>query len=134
MSFTTNKRTSYYKVMLFGLKNAGATYQRLVNRVFEAQIGRSIEVYVDDILVKSLKSNEHLEDLKETLITLRRYQMKLNPTKCGFIMSGGKFIGFMVSHRGIEANPKKLKTILDMKPPRITKEVQRLAKRVATLS
>lgn len=76
-----------------------------------------MEVYVDDMLVKSLRTEEHLEDLEETLSTLRRYQMKLNLIKCTFIVSVEKFLGLMISHRGIEANPKKVKAILDMKPP-----------------
>ena len=93
--------------MPFGLKNAGATYQRLVNRMFNNQIGRNVEVYVDDMLVKSKEEEDHLDDLKETFNTLRQYIMKLNPSKCAFGVSSGKFLGFMVSQRGIEANPKK---------------------------
>ena len=109
--------------MSFGLKNARATYQRLVNHMFRPQIGRNIEVYVDDMLVKSLDEGKHLDDLQETFNTLRRYNMKLNPNKCAFGVALGKFLGFMVSHRGIEENPKKIKAILDMKPPQSIKEV-----------
>jgi hypothetical protein len=104
-SFITNRGLYCYNMMPFGLKNAGATYQRLVNRMFRDQIGWIVEVYVDDILVKSRKAISHLADLKETFNTLRRYQMKLNPAKCAFSVSSGKFLGFMVSSRGIEANP-----------------------------
>ena len=103
--------------MPFGLKNAGATYQRLVNHMFRPQIGRNVEVYVDDMLVKSLDEGKHLDDLQETFNTLRRYNMKLNPSKCAFGVASGKLLGFMVSHRGIEANLEKIKAILDMKPP-----------------
>ena len=103
--------------MPFGLKNAGATYQRLVNHMFRPQIGRNVEVYVDDMLVESLDEGKHLDDLQETFNTLRRYSMKLNPSKCAFGVASGKFLGFMVSHRGIEANSEKIKAILDMKPP-----------------
>ena len=109
--------------MSFGLKNARATYQRLVNHMFRPQIGRNIEVYVDDMLVKSLDEGKHLDDLQETFNTLRRYNMKLNPNKCAFGVALGKFLGFMVSHRGIEENPKKIKAILDMKHPQSIKEV-----------
>ena len=109
--------------MSFGLKNARATYQRLVNHMFRPQIGRNIEVYVDDMFVKSLDEGKHLDDLQETFNTLRRYNMKLNPNKCAFGVALGKFLGFMVSHRGIEENPKKIKAILDMKPPQSIKEV-----------
>ena len=94
--------------MPFRLKNAGATYQRLVNKMFSKQIGRNMEVYVDDMLVKSREEIAHLDDLKEMFATLRQYQMKLNPSKCTFGVSSGKFLGFMVSQRGIEANPEKV--------------------------
>ena len=97
-----------YKVMPFGLKNAGATYQRLVNHIFRPQIGRNVEVYVDGMLVKSIDEGSHLDDLQETFETLRQYKMKLNPSKCAFGVSSGKFLGFMVLQRGIEVNPDKI--------------------------
>ena len=120
--------------MPFGLKNAGATYQRLMNRMFHHQIGRNVEVHVDDMLVKTKDEVKHLEDLNETFETLRRYRMKLNLNKCVFGVSSGKFLGFMVSQRGIEANPDKIKAVLEMTPPRTTKEVQSLTGRVAALN
>ena len=120
--------------MPFGLKNAGVTYQRLVNHMFRPQIGRNVEVYVDDMLVKSLDEGKHLDDLQETFNTLGQYNMKLNPSKCAFGVASGKFLGFMVSHRGIDANPEKIKAILDMKPPQNVKEVQSLTERVAALN
>ena len=83
--------------MPFGLKNAGVTYQRLMNKVFAHQIGRNIQVYVDDMLAKILRENNHLNDLQETFNTLRSYNMKLNPSKCAFGVTVGKFLGFMVS-------------------------------------
>ena len=92
--------------------------------MFRPQIGRNVEVYVDDMLVKSLDEGRHLDDLQETFNTLRRYNMKLNPSKCAFGVALGKFLGFMVSHRGIEANPEKIKSILDMKPSQNIKEIQ----------
>ena len=103
-SFVTNQGLFCYKVMPFGLKNAGVTYQRLVNHMFRPQIGWNVEVYVDDMLVKNQDEEIHLDDLQETFDTLRQYSMKLNPSKCAFGVSSGKFLGFMVSHRGIEAN------------------------------
>ena len=87
----------YYKVMPFGLKNAGATYQRLVNKMFNKQIGRNMEVYVDDMLVKSKEKLAHLNNLKETFATFKQYQMRLNLRKCVFGVASGKFLGFMVS-------------------------------------
>ena len=120
--------------MPFGLKNAGATYQRLVNQMFKKQIGRNVKVYVDDMLVKSKKEEDHLDDLRETFNTLRQYNMKLNPSKCAFGVSSGKFLRFIVSQRGIEANPKKDMAILEMSSPRTTKEMQSLTGRVAALN
>ena len=120
--------------MPFGLKNAGATYQRLVNHMFRPQIGQNVEVYVDDMLVKSQDKEIHLDDLQETFDTLRQYNMKLNPSKCAFRVSSGKFLGFMVSYRGIEVNLDKIQAILDMKPPQNIKEVQSLTERVAALN
>uniref|UniRef100_A0A2N9F3Z1 Uncharacterized protein n=1 Tax=Fagus sylvatica TaxID=28930 RepID=A0A2N9F3Z1_FAGSY len=111
-SFITSRGLFCYKVMPFGLKNAGATYQQLMNRMFHDQIGRNVEVYNDDMLVKSKEEDGHLDDLRETFKTLRKYQMKLNPSKCAFGVYSGKFLGFMVSQRGIEANPDKIKAIL----------------------
>ena len=123
-----------YKVMPFELKNAGATYQRLVNKMFSKQIGRNMEVYVDDMLVKSKEELVHLDDLKETFATLRQYQMKLNPSKCAFGVASEKFLGFMVSQRGIKANPEKVQAILDMASPKTVKEVQNLTGRIAALN
>ena len=94
--------------MPFGLKNAGATYQRLVNKMFVRQIGWNVEVYIDDMLVKSKEEDHHLNDLRETFETLCLYRVKLNPSKCMFGVLSGKFLGFMVSQRGVEANPDKI--------------------------
>ena len=83
--------------MPFGLKNTGATYQRLMNKMFTHQIGRNVQVYVNDMLVKSLHENNHLDNLQETFDTLQSYNMKLNPSKCVFGVIAGKFLGFMIS-------------------------------------
>ena len=112
IAFVTNQGLYCYKVMPFGLKNAGAMYQRLVNQMFKKQIGKNVEVYVNDMLVKSKEEEDHLDDLKETFNTLRQYSMKLNPSKCAFGVSLGKFLGFIVSQKGIEANPEKVRAIL----------------------
>ena len=96
-SFVTSQGLFCYKVMPFGLKNAGATYQRLMNRMFAHQIGRNVQVYVDDMLVKSIRENDHLSDLQETFDTLQLYNTKLNPNKCVFGVTTRKFLGFMVS-------------------------------------
>ena len=111
IAFITSQGLYCYKVMPFGLKNARATYQRLVNKMFNKQIGRNMEVYVDDMLVKSKEKLAHLDDLRETIATLKPYQMKLNPSKCVFRVASSKFLGFMVSQRGIEANSEKVQAI-----------------------
>ena len=91
--------------------------------MFSKQIGRNVEVYVDDMLVKSKEEEDHLENLKETFNTLRQYSMKLNLPKCAFGVSSGKFLGFMVSQKGIEANLEKVRAILEMSSPKTIKEV-----------
>ncbi|KAL0461245.1 UNVERIFIED_CONTAM: hypothetical protein Slati_0012100 [Sesamum latifolium] len=133
-SFITSEGTFCYVAMPFGLKNAGATYQRLVDKIFRPQIGRNVEVYVDDMLVKSKKAADHVKDLEETFSVLRKYKLKLNPAKCAFGVQGGRFLGFMVTQRGIEANPLKIKAIIDMKAPTCLNEAQRLTGRIAALS
>ena len=122
-SFVTVQGTYCYRVMPFGLKNVGATYQRLVNRMFQKQIGTTMEVYIDDMLVKSTTVELHIAHLSEAFQILRNYNMKLNPAKCAFGVSTGKFLGFIVNHRGIEANPDKIKAALDMPSPSGIKEV-----------
>ena len=93
-----------------------------------------MEVYVDDMLVKSKRADSHLDVFRETFNTMRKYQMRLNPAKCVFGVSSGKFLRFMVSQRGIEVNPEKVKVILDITSPRKVKEVQRLTRQVAALN
>ena len=133
-SFVTAQGNYCYLVMPFGLKNAGATYQRLVNRMFQKQIGTTMEVYIDDMLVKSTTIELHISHLSEAFQILRNYNMKLNPAKCAFGVSAGKFLGFIVNRRGIEANPDKIKAVLDMPSPLGIKEVQRLTGRITALS
>ena len=133
-AFVTSQGLYCYRVMPFRLKNAGATYQRLVNQMFKKQIRRNVEVYVDDMLVKSKEEEDHLNDLKEMFNTLRQYNMKLSPSKCAFGVSSGKFLEFMVSQKGIEVNPEKLRAILKISSPKMTKEVQSLTGRVAALN
>ena len=116
-SFVTSQDLFCYKVMPFRLKNTGETYQRLVNHMFRPQIGRNVEVCIDNMLVKSQDEEKHLDNLQETFDTLRQYNMRLNPNKCAFGVLSGKFLGFMVSHKGIEANPNKIQAVLNMKPP-----------------
>ena len=122
-TFITSQGLYCYRVIPFDLKNARATYQRLVNQMFSKQIGRNVEVYVDDMLVNSKEEENHLDDLKEMFDTLKQYNMKLNPDKSAFEVSSSKFLGFMLSQRRIEVNPEKVKAILDMSFPKTIKEV-----------
>ena len=133
-SFVTGQGTYCYRVMPFGLKNVRATYQRLVNKMFQKQIGASMEVYIDEMLVKSTTAKLHIAHLSEAFQILRKYNMKLNPAKCAFRVSAGKFLGFIVNNRGIEANPDKIKAVIDIPPPSNIKEVQRLTGRIVALS
>ncbi|KAL1346027.1 hypothetical protein AAHE18_08G159100 [Arachis hypogaea] len=133
-AFITPGGTFCYKVMPFGLKNVGATYQRLMNRIFHDLIGKTVEVYVDDILAKTTRPDDLLNDLASVFASLRQHGMRLNPLKCAFAMEAGKFLGFMITQRGVEANPEKCQAILRMKSPGSIKEVQRLVGRLASLS
>ncbi|CAL9012379.1 unnamed protein product, partial [Prunus brigantina] len=114
--------------------NAGATYQRLVNSIFAPLIGNTMEVYVDDMLVKSRTTDQHIPNLSAMFTILKQYKMRLNPTKCAFGVASGKFLGFMISQRGIEANPEKIQAILDMAIPKTVKDIQSLTGRVAALT
>ncbi|KAI5335271.1 hypothetical protein L3X38_025404 [Prunus dulcis] len=133
-AFITDKGLYCYNVMQFGLKNAGATYQGLVNKIFAGYIGNIMEVYVDDMLVKSRTAEEHLQNLSIMFGILKDYRMRLNPKKCTFGVSSRKFLGFMISQRGIEANPEKIKAIIDMEGLKTTKDIQSLTGRVAALT
>ena len=133
-TFITNMCLFCYRVMSFGLKNTGATYQRLVNKIFKPLISHTMEVYVDDMITKSKEPRDHVKHLEKTFELLRTYEMKLNPDKCAFGVSSGKFLGFLVSHRGIKANPKKIRVATQMRCPRTVKEVQSLTGKLAALN
>ncbi|XP_065049759.1 uncharacterized protein LOC135679706 [Musa acuminata AAA Group] len=133
-TFITNLGVYFYKVMSFGLKNASATYQRAVDKMFAWQIGRNIEVYMDDMIVKSHVPTDHLAVLFETFATLRSFGLRLNPAKCAFGVGLGKFLGFMVHERGIDIDPEKVQAIIDMQAPRTVKDLQRLNGRLVALS
>ncbi|GAA0173042.1 hypothetical protein LIER_26742 [Lithospermum erythrorhizon] len=116
-AFITEYGLYCWKVMPFGLKNVGATYQRMVNSIFSTQIGKNKEIYVDNMLVKSKVKVDHLENLRETFEQLRKSKLRINPDKCSFGVTLGKFLGYMISEREIEPNPDKIKEILNMQPP-----------------
>nr|CAN71093.1 hypothetical protein VITISV_000384 [Vitis vinifera] len=132
-AFITPHDLYCYRVMPFGLKNAGATYQRLMTNIFKPLIGHTVEVYIDDIVVKSKTREEHVLHLQEVFHLLRKYSMKLNPSKCVFGVSAGKFLGFMVSQRGIEVSPDQIKAVMETPPPRSKKELQSLTGKLVAL-
>ena len=103
-AFVTPIENYHYKVMPFGLKNAGSTYQRMMTRMFELQMGKSIKVYIDDMVVKSKLVSDHMRDLGDIFGILRKYKLRLNVSKCSFGVGSGKFLGYMVTHRGIEVS------------------------------
>ena len=122
-AFMTELSCYCYTVMPFGLKNANATYQRLMNRVVTPMIGRNVQAYVDDMVVTSHVKDQHATDLEELFTTIANYRLKLNPEKCVFRVEAGKFLGFLLTERGIEANPEKCAAILTMRSPISVKEV-----------
>ncbi|XP_070681725.1 uncharacterized protein [Malus domestica] len=115
-----------YLVMPFGLKNAGATYQRAMNAIFHDLIGQSMEVYIDDIVVKSKTEEQHLEDLKQTLAMMRIHKLKMNPKKCAFGVRAGNFLGFLVHQRGVEVDKNKSRAIMGSPSPTNKVQLQRL--------
>ena len=104
-SFVTPVGNYHYKVIPFGLKNARSTYQRMMTKMFEAQMGKNIEVYIDDMVLKSKMESKHIRDLIDIFQILRGHKLRLNASKCSFGVGSGKFLGYMVTYRGIEVNP-----------------------------
>jgi hypothetical protein len=125
-SFITPSGTYCYLRMPEGLKNAGGSFSRMTSKVLNSQIGRNVLTYVDDIIVKSTKQENHIADLQETFASFRKAGLKLNPEKCVFEVKKVKFLRCLVSIKGIEANPRKIEAILRMEPPRTRKGAQRL--------
>ena len=105
IAFITPIGNYHYKVMLFGLKNAGSTYQRMMTRMFEPQLGKNIEVYIDNMVVKSKLESEHVNNLGNIFEILRRHKLRLNASKCSFGVRSGKFLEYMVTHHRIKVNP-----------------------------
>jgi hypothetical protein len=120
--------------MLFGLKNADATYQRDIQACFKRQLNKNVEAYVDDVVIKTRNSDTLIANLEETFASLREYRWKLNPNKCVFGVPLGKLLGFIISHCSIEANPEKISAITKMKAPTCIKDVQKLTGCMAALN
>ena len=125
-SFVTPVGNYHYKVMPFGLKNAGSTYQRMMTKMFKARMGKNIKVYIDDMVVKSKIVSEHIGDLTSIFRILREHKLRLNASKCSFGVGSGKFFGYMMTHRGIEINLDQVKAINNLQPPQNPREVQKL--------
>jgi len=120
--------------MPFGLKNPGATYQRLMDKILAPMIGQNVQTYVDDMVVTSEEKDQRIVDLEELSTMIVKYNKKLNPEKCVFRVGAGKFLGFLLTEKGIEANPDKWATIIGMRSPVSVKEVQQLIGRMTSLS
>nr|GEZ77866.1 reverse transcriptase domain-containing protein [Tanacetum cinerariifolium] len=133
-AFHTRHGVYCYTKMPFGLKNAGATYQRLMDKAFESQMGRNIELYVDDLVVKSYTETEIVRDIEETFQTLRKINMKLNPKKCSFGLAEGVFLGYVITPKGIKPCPDKTAAVLQLPSPQTIKEVQSLNGKLASLN
>ncbi|GKA30206.1 reverse transcriptase domain-containing protein [Tanacetum coccineum] len=133
-AFHTSQGVYCYTKMPFGLKNAGATYQRLVDNAFEGQVGRNLEVYVDDLVIKSHTEDELVRDIVETFRALRKINMKLNPKKCTFGATEGMFLGYLIEPDGIKPCPEKTKAVIQLPSPRTMKEVQSLNGKLAGLN
>ncbi|KAJ1700967.1 hypothetical protein LUZ63_000746 [Rhynchospora breviuscula] len=133
-SFLIERGIYYYKVMPFGLKNAGAEYQRMVNKLFQKELGKIMEAYIDDMVVKSCLGREHVEHLERVFAKMKAVGMRLNPKKSFFCVGSGKFLGFIVSERGIEMHPRKCQAIMGMEAPKTVKGVQELTGQIAALS
>jgi hypothetical protein len=117
-------------VMTFGLKNAGATYQRAMNLIFHELLGNTVEVYIDDIVVKSAEFSSHIDDLRKAFDKIRRYGLKMNTRKCAFGVSPGKFLGFIIHEHGIEVDPGRIKSIRNVGPPTCKVEVQKFLSKI----
>nr|GFC72225.1 reverse transcriptase domain-containing protein [Tanacetum cinerariifolium] len=133
-AFHTGQGVYCYTKMPFGLKNAGATYQRLMDKAFENQMARNIEVYVDDLVVKSHTETEMVRDIAETFQTLRKINLKLNPKKCSFGLAEGVFLGYVITPVGIKPCPDKTTAVLQLPSPQTIKEVQSLNGKLASLN
>ena len=120
--------------MSFSLKNARSTYQRMMTKMFESQMGKNIEIYIDDMVVKSKIVSEHIEDLTNIFEILRGHKLRLNFSKCSFGVGSDKFLGYMVTYRGIEVNSDQIKAINNLQLPRNPKEIQKLTGMMAALN
>ena len=123
-TFTTEWRIYCYMVMSFGLKHAGATYQRMAMALLHDMMHNEVEVYVDDMIVKSKDRENHTTNLRKFFERIKEYRLRLNPQKCTFRVTAGKLLEFLVSDRGVEVDPSNIKVILEIPPPKSEKEIK----------
>ena len=123
-TFTIEWGIYCYTVMLFGLKNVGATYQRMAMTLLHDMMHNEVKVYIDDMIVNSKDTECHINNLREFFERIKEYRLRLNPQKCTFEVTIGKLLGFLVGDRGIEVDPSKIKAILDIPPPKSEKEMR----------
>ena len=133
-TFVTPLGNYHYKMMPFGLKNARSTYQRMMTRMFEPQLDKNIEVYIDDVVVKSKVVSEHVRDLEDIFEILRRHKLRLNASKCSFGVGSGKFLSYMITYRGIEVSPDQIRAVNSLQLPWNPKEVQKLNGMIVALN
>ena len=134
MAFVSPDAKYHYTVMPFGLKNAGSTYQRMMTKMFQDKIGRTVEVYIDDMVVKSKQEGRHIKDLQGPFEVLRQHKLRLNIEKCDFGVGAGKFLSYLITDWGIEVNPNQIDAMKCLKPPSNPKEVQKLTEMLAALN
>ena len=133
-AFISPDANYHYIVMPFRLKNAGATYQRMMTRMFRDKIGCTVEVYIDDMVVKSKQESRHVKDLQGTFEVLRQHKLSLNTEKCVFDVGAGKFLRYLITNRGIEINPNLIDAVRRLNPPSNLKDVQKLTGMLAALN
>lgn len=133
-TFISTDANYHYTVIPFGLKNVGATYQQMMTRMFRDKIGHTVEVYINDMVVKSKQEARHIEDLQGVFEVLWQHKLCLNADKCAFGVGAGKFLGYLITNRGIEVNPNQINAVQRLKPLSNPKEVQILIGMLATLN
>ena len=134
MAFISPDANYYNTVMPFELKNVEATYQRMMARMFWDKTGRTVEVYIDDMVVKSKQEKRHIKDLQGVFEVLRQHKLRLNADKCAFGVGAGKFLGYLITSRGIEVNPDQIEAVKRLKLPSNPKEVQVLTRMLVALN
>ena len=133
-AFISPDANYHYTVMPFELKNAGATYQQMMTRMFQDKIRRTMKMYIDDMVVKSKQESQHIKDLQGTFEVLRQHKLRLNAKKCVFGVGAGKFWSYLITNRGIEINPDQINVVRCLNPPSNPKEVQKLTGMLAALN